>query len=815
MDPQASGAMSTLTAPWSPWVAIRSRLARALLGFIAFELAFYFAYHFSLGYSPVVAAPFWFPDAVLLCALLSLRTRWWWLPLLGSLPIRLAVGLGADSSYWFLLTAHANDCAKAMMGAWLLRRFLADPIRLHSLRDLGWYCLIVVVLTPALSALGGAGVLHAEGRAFWPSFEQWYLGDALASLVLTPILFYWLMRPPNPATFNGPRIIEAGVLAIGLVVTLVWAFEPLAGPRDIVETRFYAPVPFMVWAAIRFRMYGATAAAGILAAFSFQAAYGRVGAFDGLSIAEVSSRLQNFLLLRVAPLYLAAVLIEQWARLNYSLRESERRFRNISDQSAIMIWMAAPDGRCEFVNQRWLDFTGFTLADFQGDGWTRIVHPDDFNRSNGDYLRSIELRESFENEARLRRYDGQFRWILSRGTPRFSPTGEFIGYIGSAIDMTERREQEAALKRSEERYREVVESQSSFVCRMLPNATLTFVNTAYCRFLGRERLELLGQSFLDVLPPGARDAAKRALAQSLDEPGHVSWECEVARPDGGRGWQSWVCHAIDGVADEVRELQVVGSDITDRKRAEESGRQLALATRFAAVGELTAMVAHEINQPLCAILSNAEAAEILLRSDQPPLDELRNILADIRRDDLRADSAIRGIRSLLQRREFAPQRVDLAEMVDHVFTLTAGDALYRRVPMHRAVPAGLPAIIGDRSYLEQVLVILMVNGMDAMKTTPEESRALLVSARRLDNARLEVSVEDRGHGIETGHMPQLFDSFFTTKSDGMGMGLSIARSMVAAHGGRIWAENTAAGGAVFRFTLREYSAAAQGGDTFR
>src|SRR6185436_8855044 len=202
----------------------------------------------------------------------------------------------------------------------------------------------------------------------------------------------------------------------------------------------------------------------------------------------------------------------------------------------------------------------------------------------------------------------------------------------------------------------------------------------------------------------------------------------------------------------------IGYDITDRRRAEEAGRQLAHAARFAVVGELTAMVAHEINQPLCAILSNAEAAEILLRSDNPPLEELRHILADIRKDDLRADSAIRSIRSLLQRREFEPRRVDLVATVDHVFKLTAGDALHRRVPIRREVSGDIPQVIGDRSYLEQVLVILMVNGMDAMKGTAEEARELVVSARRVDGSLIEIAVEDRGHGIPMEHMPQLFDS---------------------------------------------------------
>ena len=158
-----------------------------------------------------------------------------------------------------------------------------------------------------------------------------------------------------------------------------------------------------------------------------------------------------------------------------------------------------------------------------------------------------------------------------------------------------------------------------------------------------------------MLPPGRAPRRARPWRRLSSSAGRAAWECEVAQADGVRGWQSWVCHAIEGAPDEAREIQAIGYDITDRKRAEEAGRQLAHAARFAVVGELTAMVAHEVNQPLCAILSNAEAAEILLRSDHPPLEELRKILADIRQDDLRADAAIRSIRSLVHRREFQPR----------------------------------------------------------------------------------------------------------------------------------------------------------------
>jgi PAS domain S-box-containing protein len=804
MDPLGTPVVGTLAAPWSPWSAIRSPLVRGVLGLCVFELAFFFAYDAGMAFSPSVSAPFWFADSVLLCALLCTRPSRWWLLFLGVLPIRLFVDVQPEVPGWFLVACYINDCATAAGCAWLLRRFMRDPIRLESMRDLGVFLLFAVALVPLISAFGGAVARAALGHPFWPSFEQWLLGDAMASLILTPMLFYWVLRPPNPATFSLPRILEAGVLGIGLLVTMSLAFQA-DSPQDFAETRFYAPVPFMVWAAIRFRMFGATAAVALLTVFAVDVAIHGHGVYENLPAAETSSRLQHFLLLRAAPLYLAAVLIEQWSRVSYSLRESELRFRHVADQAPVMIWMAGPDGGCEFVNKRWRDFTGLTLEQFQGTGWMKIVHPEDAERSVHEYQFNVQARRPFEDESRLRRSDGEYRWVLARGQPRYGANGEFLGYIGSALDVTDRRLQEAALKRSEARYRDVVESQIGCVCRFLPDATLTFVNSAYCRFQGKARLELLGANFIELLPAVARPAAHEAIARAMSSSGQAAWECEVEHADGTRGWQSWVCHLLETTSEEAREIQAIGHDITARKRAEESGRQLAHAARFAVVGELTAMVAHEVNQPLCAILSNAEAAEIMLRSDNPSLEELRQILADIRQDDLRADAAIRAIRSLVHRREFQPIPVDIADIIEHVARLTAGDALHRRVTIRREVAPGLPRVIGDRSHIEQVLVILIVNAMDAMKESPEGSRELLVSASGTDDGFVEVAVRDFGHGISAQNLPQVFDSLFTTKPEGMGLGLPIARTIIAAHQGRIWAENAPGGGAVFRFTLRSQS----------
>jgi signal transduction histidine kinase len=237
------------------------------------------------------------------------------------------------------------------------------------------------------------------------------------------------------------------------------------------------------------------------------------------------------------------------------------------------------------------------------------------------------------------------------------------------------------------------------------------------------------------------------------------------------------------------------------REAGEADRRLAHAQRLAVVGELTASIAHEINQPLGAMYNNAEAAEMLLDLEHPPLDDLRQILADIRRQDLMASQVVRRMRTLLARHELEMAGVDLNDAIGEVLHLIAGDARRRQVVVASDFARVLPAVQGDRVHLQQVLLNLALNGMDAMAAVPDSRRRLVVRTARIDDRFVEVAVSDSGHGIAAGDEPRLFDSFYTTKKEGMGLGLSIARSIVQAHNGRIWAENNAAGGATFHVAL--------------
>ncbi|MGH8698464.1 MAG: PAS domain S-box protein, partial [Burkholderiales bacterium] len=402
--------------------------------------------------------------------------------------------------------------------------------------------------------------------------------------------------------------------------------------------------------------------------------------------------------------------------------------------------------------------------------WASRVHPDDLPRANAAMKEAIAERKEYRCEYRMVRPDGTLRWAEARAEPIYDERGRCVRVMGLIVDITERKQAQAALQASEARYRAVVESQTELVCRYLPDTTLTFVNEAYCRFFGRPREHLIGRKFAELIPESGRAAALDQVASLVREPRVCTYEHEVILADGTIRWQQWVDSAIVAADGRVTELQGIGRDITDRKRAEEANQKLAHASRLAVMGELTASIAHEINQPLGAILSNADAAELLLESGSGRLDEVRRILADIRKDDLRASQVIRRMRELLGKRPLERQPLDLNEVASGVLQLVGGDAARRGVALEVELAPGLPAVHGDRVHLQQVLLNLLLNGMEAMADPPaSRQRRLAVRTARSDGG-VEVAVTDSGPGIPPARLSPLFDSFFTTKKDGMGLG---------------------------------------------
>ena len=228
------------------------------------------------------------------------------------------------------------------------------------------------------------------------------------------------------------------------------------------------------------------------------------------------------------------------------------------------------------------------------------------------------------------------------------------------------------------------------------------------------------------------------------------------------------------------------------------------AGRLALVGEIVGSIAHEISQPLSSILTNADAAESLLGTPDPPIEEVRRMLGDIRRDDLRANEIVRHLHALLKRRELQTTMIDLNEVAITALNLIQPIARKRLVTVRSCLDASLPPIHGDSIHLEQVLLNLMMNAMDAMASNTASGageRILDVRTSRYDKYSAAITVTDTGPGVMAAHRPKIFESFFSTKQEGMGLGLAIARTIVNAHGGKIWQEGTSAGGAAFKFTI--------------
>jgi C4-dicarboxylate-specific signal transduction histidine kinase len=242
-----------------------------------------------------------------------------------------------------------------------------------------------------------------------------------------------------------------------------------------------------------------------------------------------------------------------------------------------------------------------------------------------------------------------------------------------------------------------------------------------------------------------------------------------------------------------------------RRRAEaeisKQRTELAHVARVSTMGQLASALAHELNQPLGAILRNAEAAEIFLQKEKPDLEEIRAILTDIRKDDQRAGNVIDRMRALLRRRELESKPLDIAELIEETVSLTWSDALTRRVNLTMQITERALLARGDRVHLQQVLLNLILNGMDAITAGHGTERSLIIRAGQGKNGDITVGVRDNGPGIPAEKMKFLFEPFFTTKPEGMGMGLAISRTIIEAHGGKIWAESDSPNGATFKFTL--------------
>jgi two-component system sensor kinase FixL len=482
------------------------------------------------------------------------------------------------------------------------------------------------------------------------------------------------------------------------------------------------------------------------------------------------------------------------------LRESEARFRTVADAAPVLIWMSGPDKLCTFFNKGWLDFTGRTMEQELGNGWAEGIHSDDLERCLEIYGSSFDAWQPFTMEYRLRRHDGEYRWVLDTGTPHFADDGAFLGYIGSCIDITER-------KRAEEKFRIVLDAAPNAMIMVDSAGVISFANAPAVTVFGYSLSELIGRHIETLIPERFRDRHAGYRKGFLSEPSHRAMgagrDLFGRRKDGSEfpvevGLNP--IHTTEG-------LFVLASviDITARKQAELEHQlqnmELARVGRVAVMGELAASLAHEVNNPVGAIVANASAGQRLVAAGKIGTEELKELLADIVADGRRAGEVIQGIRNMVRKGEARRSLIPIGDTIDQLLRIVHADAIRREGRVTAKVDPDAGQVWGDRVQLLQVFLNLTLNALEAMSAVRPDARRLFIRARRDGNGDILVSVRDSGPGFPSGMAEQLFEAFFSTKAEGTGMGLAISRSIIEAHGGTLSGENCDGGGACFTVRL--------------
>ena len=793
----------------------------------------------------------WLPQGVLLAALMLTPVRFWWLYVAALLPVHLHLvsHFQGPVPLGIMLVQFGGNMAQAILGAVAMRQFAGTPPRLDELRRMAAFLVLGVILPVAIVSALVAGLFVLVGWVddFWLTWPRRALAGICGAVALTPLLVRVASGGTGLKAAPEWRHLEFGLLTAGVVALVISA---LGWERALASqyALLFATLPLLLCTAVRFAPGGLSLQLAIVTLAALAATKAGHGPFVAASPAESGLAAQVFLLSISVPLLLLAALVAERNRSGAALNDRLKFEQLVSDISASLVnppldkvdeevgkalhkvLVAMDLDRCS-VFQYFSEHRSCRITHSAQSAGSPPVRREVEQAELPWLLRELhagrtvvlnEVARDLPAEADAeRRYAagyGSRSWLavpvtLGEGVVR-GMSYHSIRQRDWPADVVWRlqllaeilissvagKQAERALRESEKRYRAVVETQTDLVCRYLPDTTLTFVNEAYCRFFRRRREELIGMKFVELIPESERETALRQIASLVSESRAREWEHEVVLADGTVGWQHWIDHPVSASDEPVVELQGIGRDITDRKRAEEAHRKLAHASRLTVMGELSASIAHEINQPLGAILANAEAGELLLEAGPRRLDDVRQILADIRKDDLRASEVIRRMRELLQNRPLEREPLDPSEVAADVLRLLGADAARRGVVIEGDLAPALPPVHGDRATLQQVLVNLLLNGMEAMVDTPASLRRLALRTARHATG-VEVTIADSGHGLDPGALPRLFETFFTTKKDGMGMGLSISRSIVEAHGGRIWAENRPEGGAVFRFTL--------------
>ncbi|SDI71926.1 PAS domain S-box-containing protein [Paraburkholderia steynii] len=526
---------------------------------------------------------------------------------------------------------------------------------------------------------------------------------------------------------------------------------------------------------------------------------------DGATV-YISSRCTLWRDDRGKPLAILATSNDITARkqMEAELQRQQDELRATIDAIPGMVWSSSRDGCPDYMNRRWNEY-GVELADDIRDIWQSIVHSDDLPAMQAAWREAVATGSALETTARIRRKDGVYRWMHVGAEPLRDANGEIVRWYGVNTDIEEHKQTQQALERSEAFLSDAQRlSCTGSIATRVPECDMWWSDETYRIFDIPRHVTPSIELIAARTHPDDIDIVKRTHEWALAGESHIDSEFRLLLTDGSVKHVHYVAHLSAPASGKV---EYVGAlmDVTDRVTAQEaldrSTAELAHVTRVTMLGEMAASIAHEVTQPLAAIVTAGDAAKRWLNRPRPDLDEVGLSIGNMTRDAKRATDIIRQIRAMAQKRDPSPMPLDLNALAREAIELLRRELEAHAIEVETGNLQHVLRVSVDRVQIQQVVINLMMNAVQAMSAVKNRARRLKIVTHKVDDGHAQLSVEDSGTGISEENSRRLFSPFFTTRKEGMGIGLSICRSIVEAHGGRIWAESQEGEGTTMQFIL--------------
>ena len=497
--------------------------------------------------------------------------------------------------------------------------------------------------------------------------------------------------------------------------------------------------------------------------------------------------------------------IEDRKKAEEALQSNERNLNLIINTIPTHIYVLNSEGSVQHVNQAVMDYTGLTLEDVQQEDYRdRVLHPEDFERVRAGRAASLRRAAPFSTEQRVLGNDGQYHWFLVRYKPLLDEEGRIVRWYVAAFDIEDRKRAEAQV---EQAYLRLAEAQrlsktGSFITDLVADEH-NWSEETFRIFEFDPSTKVTVQMIRDIIHPDDLPSFDAVIARGMTGT-DVDFLFRLLTSRGAVKHIRGMARVMVQNADRPLFIGAL-QDITESKVAEaaldKARSELARVARVTTLNALTASIAHEINQPLASLITNASICLRRLNADPPNIDGARETAMRTIRDGNRASDVITRLRALFSKKEFTLETLDLNEVTREVIALSLGDLQRNQVILRSELADDLPRVTGDRVQLQQVILNLLRNASDAMGTLEDRPRQLLVRTRRDGDDRVGLSVQDAGCGVNPQDFARLFEAFYTTKSGGMGIGLSVSRSIIERHQGRLWAEPNDGPGTTFSFSI--------------